>query len=409
MTKEEFLARKCAIKQDEKELWNEVKEHAQEEKRVINVLENASTILNQLDEQFEKRSQLTKLDMTFLMFAIGMQTLRIYFLPKFQEKLRDDERLAHDDKSIKEMEYKNIQDYKEKHQNKWAAKKSEKGYRSWQEIAFTIKVPYDATRHSGITFERNMRGGLHRVKTLGHDPWLGWIFGVANILSDSITICPEYKIGEKSIRLPKVESYMVDMRTFTWHERTSTIKILENAIESIQEDRHRLYAAVFAQSLHLTSDMYTKLGLPIPFLSLLDSDKAYDIYRGGYDYMDLKFDTQILRRTTKSAAQSMLINAIISSVHSLFYNPKEEPNRELYSVRTHKIILYSNIIATSSDIIQTAIRASIGEGNAIKNFDLGGFFVTLYRIVHDIQFIQKIKEEFIFNKWDNILMNNNYA
>ena len=58
MTKEEFLARKCAIKQDEKELWNEVKEHAQEEKRVINVLENASTILNQLDEQFEKAEEL---------------------------------------------------------------------------------------------------------------------------------------------------------------------------------------------------------------------------------------------------------------------------------------------------------------------------------------------------------------
>jgi hypothetical protein len=409
MTKEEFIARKKAITQSETILWNEVDEHAQEEKRVVNLLENAATILDQLDEQFEKQTQLTKLDMAFLMFAVGLQALRIYLLPKFQEKLKDEERLAHNDESIKEMEHKNIQEYKEKHQNKWAAKKSEKGYRSWQEIAFTIKVPYDATRHSSKVFDRNMRGGLHRVKTLGHDPWLGWIFGVANILSDSITICPEYKLREKSIRLPKVESYVVDMRTFTWHERISTIKILENAIESVKEDRHRLYAAVFAQSLHLTSDMYTKLGLPIPFLSLLDSDKAYDIYKGGYDYMDLKFDTQILRRTAKSAAQSMLINAIIGSVHSLFYNPTEEPNRELYSVRTHKIILYSNIIATSSDILQTAIRASIGEENAIKNFDLGGFLVTLYRIVHDIQFIQKIKEEFIFNKWDNILMNNNYA
>ena len=49
------------------------------------------------------------------------------------------------------------------------------------------------------------------------------------------------------------------------------------------------------------------------------------------------------------------------------------------------------------------------DADAVKNFDLGGFLVTLYRITHDVQFIQKIKEEFIINKWENILINNNYA
>lgn len=410
MTNEEFLSRKSAIMNHEAELWDDVSKSAHEEKRVINVLENAATILDDLDRQFEERTSLNKLDVTFLMFAVTLQLLRIYLLPKFQEKLEDDERLAHDDQSIKEMERQNIEKYKEDHQNKWDTKKSEKGYRSWQEIAFTIKVPYDATRHSGEEYNnRNMRGAKHRVKTLGHDPWLGWIFGVSNIITDSITICPEYKLGEKSIRLPYIESYMVDMSSFTWQERIPTTQIFENVIESVKEDKHRLYAAVFAQSLHLTSDMYTKMGLQIPFLSLLDSDKAYEIYSSGYDYMDLKFDTQILRRTTKSAMLAMLINTIIGSIHALFYNPEKEPNRELYNVKTHKIILYSNVIATSSDIVQTVIRAAMDDADAVKNFDLGGFLVTLYRITHDVQFIQKIKEEFIINKWENILINNNYA
>ena len=409
MTNEEFLSRKSAIMNHEAELWDDVSKSAHEEKRVINVLENAATILDDLDRQFEERTSLNKLDVTFLMFAVTLQLLRIYLLPKFQEKLEDDERLAHDDQSIKEMERQNIEKYKEDHQNKWETKKSEKGYRSWQEIAFTIKVPYDATRHSGEGFNnRNMRGGKHRVKTLGHDPWLGWIFGVSNIITDSITICPEYKLGEKSIRLPYIESYMIDMSSFTWQERIPTTQIFENVIESVKEDKHRLYAAVFAQSLHLTSDMYTKMGLQIPFLSLLDSDKAYEIYSSGYDYMDLKFDTQILRRTTKSTALAMLINTIIGSIHALFYKPNIEPERDLYNVKTHRISLYSNIIATYSDILQTAIKSVVGDTNAVLNFDLGGFLVTLYRITHDVQFIQKIKEEFIIHKWENILMNNKY-
>ena len=410
MTKEEFLSKKSALKEHETELWNDVNKHAHEEERVINVLENATAILDDLDKQFEDRTSLNKTDMTFLLFAVALQALRIYLLPKFQEKLQDDERLDHDDQSIKEMERKNIQEYKDQHENKWETKKSEKGYRTWQEIAFTIKVPYDATKHAGEGFNnRNMRGAKHRVKTLGHDPWLGWIFGVSNIITDSITICPEYKLGEKSVRLPYIESYMVDMSSLTWKERIPTTQVFENVIESVKEDKHRLYAAVFAQSLHLTSDMYTKMGLQIPFLSLLDSDKAYEIYSSGYDYMDLKFDTQILRRTTKSAMLAMLINTIIGSIHALFYNPEKEPNRELYNVKTHKIILYSNVIATSSDIVQTVIRAAMDDADAVKNFDLGGFLVTLYRITHDVQFIQKIKEEFIINKWENILINNNYA
>ena len=55
------------------------------------------------------------------------------------------------------------------------------------------------------------------------------------------------------------------------------------------------------------------------------------------------------------------------------------------------------MIATTSDVVQTAIRAYAGDENAIKNFDLGGFLVTVYRLITDTKYILKIKEEFIFN------------
>lgn len=404
MNKEEFLRRRNAIKIESGKLWNDIENHAKEEKRVINVLHDSECILSELEETFEKRTSLSKTDISILMLATAFQLVRIYMLPKFQEKYLDDNRLDHNDEIIKEMEREEINVYKDKH-NDWLSKKSEKGYRSWEEIAFTIKVPYDATRHSGMCFHgRNMHGGQHRVKTLGHDPILGWIFGVANIISDTITVCPEYELGEKKIRIPYIESYKVDMGSnFCWQEQIATWNVIKNSLESIGEDKHRLYAALFAQGLHLASDKYTKLGLPVPFLSLIDSDKAYEIYRDGYDYLDYLYDTQILRRTLKSASQAMMINMIIGALHKFFYNPNKDFDKELYNVRTKKIIIYSNIIATTSDVVQTAIRACNGDENAIRNFDLGGFLVTIYRLITDTKSIMKIEEEFIFNEWDKII------
>lgn len=404
MNKEEFLRQRKAIKRESDKLWNDIDNHAKEEMRVINVLHDSECILSELEETFEKRTSLSKTDISILMLATAFQLVRIYMLPKFQEKYLDDNRLDHDDEIIKEMEREEINVYKNKH-NDWLSKKSEKGYRSWEEIAFTIKVPYDAIRHSGVCFHgRNMHGGQHRVKTLGHDPILGWIFGVANIISDTITVCPEYELGEKKFRIPYIESYKVDMGSnFCWQKQIATWNVFKNSFESIGEDKHRLYAALFAQGLHLASDKYTKLGLPVPFLSLIDSDKAYEIYKDGYDYLDYLYDTQILRRTLKSASQAMMINMIIGALHKFFYNPNKDFDKELYNVRTKKIILYSNIIATTSDVIQTAIRSCNGDGNAIRNFDLGGFLVTIYRLITDTKSIMKIKEEFIFNEWDRII------
>lgn len=408
MNKEDLKRRRATLKAQSDELWKDINEHHNEEKRVINVLNNAESILIRLDETFEQKTSLTKIDVSILMLATVLQLVRIYMLPQYQEKFPDENRLEHNDGIIKDMEREEIEDYKKKHKN-WKSKKSEKGYRSWQEIAFTIKVPYDATRHSGTGFhDRNMHGGMHRVKTLGHDPILGWVFGVANIISDTITICPEYNLGEKKNRIPYVESYTVDMGSnFCWKERIATWDVFNNCIESIGEDKHRLYAAIFSQGLHLTSDQYTKLGLPVPFLSLIDSDKAYEIYKDGYDYLDYLYDTQIIRRTIKSASQAIVINMIIGALHKFFYNPNKDLNKELYNVRTRKIILYSNMIATTSDVVTTAVKAYAGDENAIKNFDLGGFLVTMYRLLTDTKYITKIKEEFIFNEWDIIIDSKN--
>ena len=399
-----FFAEGDALLQKTKENQEIRQQHQDEEERVTGVLKNADSILNRLEADYEKGSSLHLGDVPFLVFAASLQLLRIYLLPKLQEEFKDRDRLEHNDPSIKQKEFEELEKFKKDHSD-WKSIKSKKNYRSWQEIAFTRKVPYDATRHSGNGFNGiNMHGGLHRVKTLGHDPLLGWIFGTANILTDTISITPEASLGEKKLPIPLVYTYNVDMGSnFCWKDKVSTFEMFGNSFESIQEDTHRLWAALFAQGLHLASDKYTKVGLPIPFLSLIDSDTAYKIYSKGIDYLGLEEQIQVIGRIAKSATTSIFINDIISCLHTIFYNPEKDGDQRLYSIRTRKIVLLSNLIATTSDIVQTTIRAYNGDETALKNFDFGGFMVTIYRMISDVNFIQEVRDKFVFGEWERII------
>ena len=106
MDKEEFRRRRAAIKAKSDKLWGDIEEHRTEEKRVINVLHNAESILEKLDMTFEERTSLSKTDISILMLATALQLVRIYCLPKFQEKYLDENRLDHNNKSIKDIERK---------------------------------------------------------------------------------------------------------------------------------------------------------------------------------------------------------------------------------------------------------------------------------------------------------------
>ncbi len=72
MDKEEFRRRRAAIKAKSDKLWGDIEEHRTEEKRVINVLHNAESILEKLDMTFEERTSLSKTDISILMLATAL-------------------------------------------------------------------------------------------------------------------------------------------------------------------------------------------------------------------------------------------------------------------------------------------------------------------------------------------------
>lgn len=347
----------------------------------------------ELDEIYLKFSNKTSIfnknDLSFLAVATALQVVKSLIFPyvakKFDygESIDKSKRFNHDDKDITKAERQANNEFRDKNIDKH-------GTGHWINMLYQ-SVPYDTTKGSGDV-GINLGGGYHRMYTLGHDPILGWIFGTMNILTDTITLNNflSFRVsrhnpltGEKDLRITK--------------EAVNMGSVLRESYDIVREDYLNLPAAVFAQAKHLKSDKYTKLGLPVPLLSSINEDFASRLYRSNYDALCFSRDLKI---TGLSFIVSKMIDLIIIIAHGLFRDEKE--SKELYDVRTRKILLIANSIASSSTIIKTAITKNP------KELDLGSLLNTVIHLFTDARFIIKIKQEFIEGEISNRLQDEIY-
>ena len=343
--------------------------------KAIQFTKTAPEVIEQTDLEFSRLTRFNKADYAFLFFATALQTARWIIQTVIKNNRKD-----HNDPEIEERAEKAENDFKKDHED---SVNVHGPYKDWQKI-IADSVPYDINNGSKDALGKGLSGNDHRRRTLGHDPYLGWIFGTANIMTDTLTTATEgswYILREPKPHFgPPIEF----------------CTIFSMAWESTKEDKVRLAAALCKQGIHLTSDKWTKKGLPIPFLSSLWPDLQTRLYNGGYDYLSLKTDVP-------GAMMASMINFIIALLHDFCYEKEKYPNHDLYEVKTRKILLYSNLISSVSNIIYVSITATMGKPNAWRDLDFGGLAVTIIRLFSDMEFIYRIKREFIECKFNEAL------
>lgn len=387
MSINELRERRKKLSEQSEKIFNNMNIISNESGRVTEVARNSHEILENLNFEFEKQTGFDSNDIKFLFTATALQMTRWILISKLN-KIADEKvknyRVKDNDYRIKNMEHEKCYKFKQKHHKRWEETKSEK-YRTWSEIVYE-GVPYDINIGSPM-FGVNMEGGNHRVHTLGHDPVLGWIFGTINILSDTIT-------------LDDFRTYKISSKPKHWESQSNIIEALMIAIESVKEDYKRLPAAIFAQGIHMKSDILTKKGLPVPIMEIFSQELAGKLYKSGYDSLYLMKDINIVG---VEAVVAIFINMIITLIHGLYYDSNKYTNREIYEVKTRKIIMYSNLIATSSNLLYVGSNITCRKKAVIENLDIGGLIVTIHRLINDMNFIMEIKKEFIFGNFNRLI------
>ena len=343
-------------------------------------IQSACDERDRIYEEFSRKTSIiNKNDLSFLAIATALQVVKTIVFPYVAEKFDygksfdASKRLDHNDKSIEKTHREANDKFKDEHLDNHGTGK-------WINILYQT-VPYDITRGSkslGI----NMGGKYHRMYTLGHDPILGWIFGTANILTDCITLNNFH-----TNRITRIDPITGKNKMIITPEVVPMGMMFQECYETVRADYLNLPAALFAQAQHLKSDEFTKLGLPVPILSSINEKFASKLYSENYDALCLARDAKIVGM---SFMVSKLVDIIITLVHGLFR--MEHEDKDLYEVRTRKILLVSNAIASTSTIINASITSNP------KNLDIGSLLNTLSHLFTDVKFIARIRKEFIENE-----------
>lgn len=133
------------------------------------------------------------------------------------------------------------------------------------------KVPYDAQDNRNTKEDvEGLSAYFHRLLSLGHDPLLGFIVGVFDILNGSMTTIDKNGVF--------------------------TSQVMENYADRKEV---RLFAAIAKQVMHLKSDITTSMGLPAPLMGLFNmlqfgsigqeeqtiAEIVQGMYYEGYDFV----------------------------------------------------------------------------------------------------------------------------
>lgn len=388
---EKLLERKNTTMQALDNTISSLTDEQKEVERLKSIAINTSNILTDLDEEFSKRTSLGWHDVKFLFAATALQCIRIYvintlakvepagtgntkenYLHKLQEKL-----LAgiNNQVDIGPSPY----------------------YAPLIQICTSRGVPYDATRFKGIN-HGFFKEANHRFATFGHDPIIGLILGTSNILTNTITCRSKDLLP---IPITCHVEYDSNLKNPSIGDVCSTIESLKAAATRLDNDAASVVAALIKQIIHIGTDLYTPCGIQIPGANLiLDNRYAEELtkYISTGDIIKVGISYKIFN----------LINILISSLHMLTCSSTNHREKELHHVKTMKILEYSNIIATGSNVIINAVRAYYGNTKALKDIDFAGLIGTIMMIVNNEEMKRKIKREFILGEYERMVLGDSY-
>jgi len=427
MSLDELREKRAKLKQNTEITVGNMQKIVDESNRVVDVAHNSREILDNLDAEFEKATGLQGNDVKFLFTAIGLQVLRIVLVNALTEVEKAGSGNKKEDA---------LHSFQEKLLGKFKAgddKAERLYYASMEHIITRPGVPYDATssvtqkqidrfKNKGNTWDFDIEsmipsknekidfsGANHRFTTLAHDPIIGLVVGTSNIMTNTLTSVdhPLQDLIENT-SLPDFGN-IINMMTPTHHviftsdyknpmigPRGSTIIMFEEAIRRTIDQPEAFVASLIKQIIHIGTDLYTPCGIQLPAANLILS-------KANTEKLTQYINTGDLIKIGASAKVAEFINTIISTVHMLMYDPQGKYDRDIYNVRTRKIIMYSNLIATGSNVLWIGGNMLAGNEAAIEQLDIGGLIVMMKRLVTDTEYIRQIKNEFVFGNFKNMI------
>lgn len=322
--------------------------------------------VKRINDEFASRTGLTKGDLAFLTAATSIQTARWAMIPKLLNKAGKSGKvlaalspsamalLEAKPKSDKELAVIDEANREFQEEAEWEVEEIHDGHKTWEEILdVKDKMPQKAFNNDAMN----------------------WIFGLVNNITGTQTNSNFKSVDENG-------------------QPVKTPAIFSKAFKSIKEDPRRLSAAVYAMYVQEKLAHGESVDMLKPFTEAIAPLTDSILYQSQMQQLASIRDVTLVGQ---QAAIPLIINMAVGLLHSFMYNPATDGPRAFYDARTRKILMLSNIMASSTNLALTA-----GTRNVMK-LDIGGLLVTATRAMQDLSYLTALEDEFIKHHLDKAL------
>ena len=212
------------------------------------------------------------------------------------------------------------------------------------------------------------------MKAFNNDA-LNWLFGLVNTITGTKTDSNFNTVDEAG-------------------QPVKTPAVLAEAFRSIQEDPRRLSAAVYALYAQEKLAHGETIDMLKPFTETFGPQMESELYRSQVQQLA---SINGITLVGQQAAIPLVINMAVGLLHGFMYNPDIDGPREFFEARTRKILLLSNLMASSSNVALTAGT------EAWMKLDVGGLLVTATRAMQDVSYLTALEDEFMRRHLDKAL------
>lgn len=222
---------------------------------------------------------------------------------------------------------------------------------------------------------------------IGYDPILGWLFGVINFMTNTVTT-------------KKLNSFTIhnsnNGKVFVGEKISTPIHVLYPIVRNINENKYSIVAAVIREAdvLNITHSPYSTVSKLFGIIQN-EIDKKEKLISNAQSFSPLKKID--LSKILKESTLLSFIDILVAAVCSVFYEPDLDGNENYYAIRMHKIILISNAftaIANNIPVIMT---------KKVSDIDFSSILNTLLSLFHSSKFWIDIKTQYLVSEHKKII------
>jgi hypothetical protein len=326
--------------------------------------------VKRINDDFARRTGLTKRDLTFLSAATSIQTARWFMMPKIARQMGKSGKVlaALSPSAVALLEQKPV--------TKNLALIDEANQEFIEEVE-AEEIKEDGNREAKA---RSWQDILEQKDNMPENAFnndaMNWIFGIVNKITGT-----------------KTGSNFASVDALTG-EKVKTHKVLAEAMRSIKEDPMRLTAAVYAQYAQDRAAHGETTDLLAPAMEALQPGMMSDLYQSQIQQLATM---QNLTLIGQQAAFPLVVNMAVGLLHGFMYDPAIDGPREYYDARTRKILMLSNLMASGTNMAFSAAT------EAWMKLDLGGLLVTGTRAIQDVAYLTNLEDHFLKTKMDKVL------